>query len=256
MSRKILIEIQNVTLSFGENTIFENINLDVFENESIALIGPSGGGKTVLLKLLAGVYKPTKGRVLIHGEDWQSLESEEKHELAKKVGMMFQQSALFDTLTSIENIEFPIREHYDDRPEKEIKELAKSFLEMVNLAGSEDKLPSQLSGGMQKRLAIARALVLSPEVVFYDDPLAGQDPIQSDQMSNLIIDFKNKNRSTLIMASSKMKPAFNIADRIIMVVDKELLITGSPEETKAHKDPRVQQFINGNLEGPIKMRSL
>lgn len=255
MKKEIMIQVENVTLVLGGSVIFENINFTVYENEAIVLIGPSGSGKTVLLKLLAGIYKPTQGRVLIHGEDWQSLESEKKHLLAKKIGMMFQQSALFDTLTALENVEFPIREH-SNLPEDKIHSMSKEILTRVNLSDSFNKLPNQLSGGMQKRLAIARALVLNPEVIFYDDPVAGQDPIQSDQMSNLILEFKEKNRSTLVMATSHMRTAFKVADRIVMIINKQLLIAGTPEETKNHSDPRIQQFINGTIDGPIKMNAL
>ena len=247
-----MIVAKDVSLSLGGKPIFEDINLTIYESESIALIGPSGDGKTVLLKLLAGVFKPDKGKVLIHGENWQELESEQKHDLARKIGMMFQQGALFDTLTVLENIEFPIKEHLD-LSEKEMLEMSKDILEKVNLADSINKKPAQLSGGMQKRLAIARALVLNPEVIFYDDPVAGQDPIQSDQMSTLMIDFKEKNQSTLVMATSHMRTAFKVADRVLMVINKEVLDLGTPEETKGHTDPRVQQFINGRIEGPIKI---
>lgn len=251
MKSKIpMIEVQNVNLELGGKTILKNINQTIYEQESIVLIGPSGAGKTVFLKLLAGVYPPTKGKISIHGEDWQSLESEEKHNLAKKIGMMFQQGALFDTLTALENVEFPMREHFD-YPEEKIHELSKEILNRVNLSESYYKLPSELSGGMQKRLAIARALVLEPDVIFCDDPVAGQDPIQSDQMSDLIIEFQKKTQSTLIMATSDLRTAYKVADRILMVIDQEVIDTGSPSATKLHSDPRVQQFIKGDLEGPI-----
>ena len=255
MNKKPLIKVSNASLELAHKLVLEDVNLTINENESIVLIGPSGGGKTVLLKLLAGVYMPTKGHVTIHDEDWQNLQSEEKHHLARKVGMMFQQGALFDNLTAQENIEFPIKEHLQ-LTDEEAHELSKDILEKVNLGDSMNKLPSQLSGGMQKRLALARALVLSPEVAFYDDPVAGQDPIQRDQMRRLMLDYKNKNQSTLILSTSNMQTAFKMADRIFMVIDKQVFETGSPEETKKHPDPRVQQFINGDLEGPLKISKL
>lgn len=251
MKSERVIQAKNVTISFGEKVILKDINLDVLEHETLVFMGPSGSGKTVLLKTLAGIYAPTQGEVLIQGENWQSLESEEKHHLARKLGMLFQQGALFDTLTTLENVEFPIREH-NDLPEEEIHEHAKDLLRKVNLGDSFDLKPSELSGGMQRRLGIARALALNPEVIFYDDPVAGQDPIQSDQVSTLMMDFKKRNNSTLVVTTSNMKMAYKIADRIFMLIDQEMIETGSPEETKKHPDHRVQQFINGNLHGPIK----
>jgi phospholipid/cholesterol/gamma-HCH transport system ATP-binding protein len=251
MVKKIALEMRNATVELGHKEILKNINLQVFEGERVVLIGPSGGGKTVLIKAMAGVYPPTKGEILIEGEDWKSLESDEKHELARKLGMLFQRSALFDTLTTLENVEFPIREHYDFEEEK-IHRIAKDLLAKVNLSDSHHKLPSELSGGMQRRLGIARALALNPSIVFYDDPVAGQDPIQTYQMLELIMDFKTKHNSTLLISTSSMKVAYKIADRIIMVVDESIIDCGSPEQTKKHPDPRVQQFIHGEVEGPIK----
>lgn len=251
--QKVILSTQNVSKSFGSNVVLKDINLKIFEGESIVFIGPSGSGKSVLLKLLAGIYPPSSGQVFIRDENWQALESEEKHHLARKLGMMFQQGALFDTLTAFENVKFPINEHYD-LPEEEVNKMATDILARVNLQEAHHKIPSELSGGMQKRLAIARALVLNPEVVFYDDPVAGQDPIQSDLMSDLILEFKRKNNSTLVMSTSNMRTAFKVADRIFMVVHKEVIETGNPEQTKNHSDPRVQQFINGRVEGPLKAR--
>lgn len=251
MESKTAIKANNITIAFGDKIVLKDINLDIKEQETIVFIGPSGSGKTVLLKALAGIYPPTTGEILIQGENWQELESDEKHDLARKLGMLFQQGALFDTLSTLENVEFPIREHYE-LSEDEIHKHAKELLDKVNLSDSYDKKPSELSGGMQRRLGIARALALNPEIMFYDDPVAGQDPIQSDQVSSLMMEFKAKNKSTLIVTTSNMKVAFKIADRIFMLIDQQMIEAGSPEEIKKHPDPRVQQFISGSLSGPIK----
>lgn len=251
MERKIALWAKDITIAFKDKIILENINLKIYEHETVVFIGPSGGGKTVLLKTLAGIYPPSSGQVFIQGEDWQQLESEEKHHLARKLGMLFQQGALFDTMTTLENVEFPIREHYH-LSEEEIHEHAKELLRMVNLGDAFNLKPSELSGGMQRRLGIARALALNPEVLFYDDPVAGQDPIQSDQVSTLMMNFREKNNSTLVVTTSSMRLAYKVADRIFMVVDKQIIEAGSPEQTKKNSDPRIQQFINGNLTGPIK----
>lgn len=253
MDNKIAIDAQDITIGFGNKVILKDINLHIHEHETIVFIGTSGSGKTVLLKTLAGIYPPVKGNVFIQGEDWQQLESDEKHHLARKLGMLFQQGALFDTMTTLENVEFPIREHHalsDEEAHKHAKEL----LIKVNLEDSFDKKPSELSGGMQRRLGIARALALNPEVIFYDDPVAGQDPIQSDQVSSLMMEFKEKNKSTLVVTTSNMRVAYKIADRIFMLIGQEVIEAGTPEQTKNHKDPRIQQFIHGDLKGPIQIK--
>lgn len=254
MSQKIALELQNVTVTLGGKDILKNLNLKIYENEIVVIIGPSGSGKTVLLKTMAGLFPPSSGTVLIEGEDWQKIESEEKHHLAEKIGIMFQQSALFDQMTTLENVEFPLIEHFD-YPKEKVDQLAIELLKKVNLDEHQNKLPGELSGGMQKRLAIARALALNPSVVFYDDPVAGQDPIQSDQVAKLIKELKERNKSTTIIVSSNMRITFQLADRIFMVYNQGIIEAGTPEETWKSKNPIIQQFIHGNLEGPISIKS-
>lgn len=253
MNRKIELEMKDVTITLGNNEILKNINLKIYENEIVVLIGPSGSGKTVLLKSLAGLYTPSKGHIFIEGEDWQKIEGERKHHLTEKVGIMFQQSALFDQMTVLENVEFPLKEHFDYSKE-EVDRIAIELLKKVNLYEHLEKKPGELSGGMQKRLAIARALALSPSIVFYDDPVAGQDPIQSDQVTKLIKELKEKNNATTVIVSSNMRLAFELADRIIMVIDKSIIDSGTSEQTWNSTNPIIQQFIKGNLEGPISIR--
>ena len=251
------IEVKNVSMDLGGVPIFKNANLKVGKGEAVVIIGPSGGGKTVLLKTIAGVHKPTQGRVLVEGVDWQDLDSQGRHDLARRIGMLFQEGALFDSLSVLDNVAFPLREHNEnkDRSDKEILEVSKDLLGKVNLGGMDTKLPYELSGGMQKRLGIARALALNPQIIFYDDPTAGQDPVQSEQMADLIYDLKNQFNSTVVLVTSDMHVAYQIADRIIMVVGEDVVDCGSPQETKDNPDPRVQQFIHGRLEGPIDIRS-
>lgn len=249
----VTIEAKNVSIAFEGKKILENVNLKIDPHETLVIIGPSGAGKTVLLKMLAGVIAPTSGEVLIDGENWQKIESQHKHDLAQKVGMLFQQGALFDTLNCLENVEFPLKEHTDYEGEQ-LHKYARELLNMVNLLDAAHKMPSELSGGMQRRLGIARVLALHPELIFYDDPVAGQDPMQADQMLNLINKFKKQYNATVVMVTSNMKVAFRMASRIIMLVDHEAIITGMPEETQSHPDPRVQQFIHGRVEGPIKIK--
>jgi len=245
------LEMKKVTIELGGQVILKNVNLVVHKGESLVIIGPSGHGKTVLLKTLAGIFAPKTGQVLVEGEDWQALESEEKHHLAEKIGMLFQKDALFDSMTVAENINFPIKEHHLVS-EKQAQKVVKELLELVGLEDSADKFPHELSGGMQRRLGIARALALSPQIVFYDDPTAGQDPVRSDAMASYILDLKKKFDSTLITVTSDMSRAYQMADRIIMVVDQEVLEAGTPDSIKDNPDPRVQQFIHGWVNGPIR----
>ena len=253
--KKPVIELQNVTVVLGGKEILKNVSFKVEHGEILVIIGPSGSGKTVLLKTIAGVYHPNMGKVLVEGKDWEELKQDEKHDLSSRLGMLFQRNALFDSLTLQENIEFPLKEHFEYSDEK-MRKISLGLLKDVNLGDKSDRYPYELSGGMQKRLALARALALSPEIVFYDDPVAGQDPIQEDQMTDLILDLKKKFNSTVILVTSSMLTTYKMADRILMVVDGEVLDLGTPEETQASEDPRVQQFINGKLEGPIDFTKL
>lgn len=246
-----ILEMKDVTVELGGKVILQDVNLVIHEGESVVIIGPSGHGKTVLLKTLSGVYPPVKGRVFVEGEDWQSLESDEKHHLARKLGMLFQKDALFDSLTAAENIAFPLKEH-TEKTQEEIDTIVDELLEVVNLQDAHDKYPHELSGGMQRRLGIARALALSPKIVFYDDPTAGQDPIRSDAMAERILELKRQYNSTLITVTSDMMRAYQMADRILMVVGGEVLEAGTPQTIDENPDPRVQQFINGRLEGPVR----
>lgn len=250
--KKLVLELKDVTIELGGKIILKDISLKIYDQESIVIIGPSGHGKTVLLKTMAGIFRPTQGQVLIDGEDWQMLQTTEKHELARKLGMLFQNSALFDSLSVLDNVIFPMREH-NLWPENQLHDVAMNLLKRTNLANQEEKLPHELSGGMQRRLGIARALALNPKIVFYDDPVAGQDPVQSDEMADLILELKRENKSTLITVTSSMEIAYKMADRIFMVVDQEVIDAGSPAEVKKHPDARIQQFIHGRIEGPIQL---
>ncbi len=249
----IVIELQDVSISFDDETILKKVNLQVKSGEIFIIIGPSGGGKTVLLKLMAGVFKPTEGHVYCEGEEWINLKTEKRRELAKHIGVQFQKNALFDSLTAEENIAFPLKEHtkLDD---EEIQTRVKDCLLAVNLTNVGEKLPHDLSGGMRQRLSIARAIALNPEIIFYDDPTAGLDPINTDLMGDLILNLKQQNNTTVIIATHSMDLAYKLSSehgRIAFVADQEVIITGTKKETQESKDPRVQQFINGRLDGPL-----
>lgn len=247
---KPALKLIDVTVELGGETILENVNLTVNHGDTIVIIGPSGAGKTVLLKTMAGVYSPIRGHVFCEGEDWQNLQSEEKRNLAKKIGMQFQKSALFDSMTVAENVAFPLKEH-TSMDEIQIENRVRECLDSVGLLDAHNLYPHELSGGMKQRLGIARAIALNPEIIFYDDPTAGLDPINSDKMADLIMALKKKNNSTDIIVTHDMLRAYQLAGRIHLVADKTVIETGGEADTKSHPDARVQQFIHGRLTGPL-----
>lgn len=245
-----LIEFKNVAVGFGEDLILKNVNLKVNQGDTFVLIGPSGGGKTVLLKTMAGIYTPIEGQVFYKGVDVATLSQAARHELSLHLGMKFQKSALFDSLTLYENVAFPLKEqgHYS---EAKIDARIKECLEAVNLLSSSHLYPHEISGGMQQRLGIARAIAMKPDIILYDDPTAGLDPINTDKIIELIIDLKQKHNSTIVVVTHSMDVAYRLNGTIALVANQEVLITGNREQTEAHPDPRVQQFIHGRLVGPI-----
>lgn len=245
-----IIRLQDVTVAYDSHVVLDAVNLEIIKGESFVIVGPSGQGKTVLLKTLAGLITPQNGRVFIEQKDWVTLSPKERLPILKKMGILFQKNALFDSLTCLENIAFPLRET-TRLTEWEILKKAEFFLDAVGIPHARDLLPDEISGGMQKRLGIARALALDPEIIFYDDPTAGLDPITSKRIIELILNLKKEKGSTVIAITNDMNRAFQLADRMALVSDRGLLVTGTPEETKRHKDLRVQQFIHGALKGPL-----
>jgi phospholipid/cholesterol/gamma-HCH transport system ATP-binding protein len=244
------IEVDSIHMSFGHESLLRDVSVAIATGESFVLIGPSGQGKSTLLKIMAGLVEPIRGDVKIHGQNRRSMRSGERDEWSRKMGMLFQKNALFDSLTAAENVAFPLRE-VANAPEAEIRDAVDFYLEAVGLSHAKNLYPDEISGGMQKRLGIARALALKPQIVFYDDPTAGLDPITSRKIVQLIGELKVKMRTTVIAVTNDMNRADQMGDRIGMVVDTELIVCGTPEETKRHPDPRVQQFIHGSLQGPL-----
>lgn len=246
-----ILELIHVTMRLGEELVLKDISLKIFAGETIVLIGQSGSGKTVLLKTLAGVYEPTEGMSLCHGHAWSQLSVMGKHELSKAIGMQFQKGALFDNLTAQENVMFPILEH-TTVSETQAKEMALDCLRKVDLEKAAGMMPHDMSGGMRQRLGIARALALKPELLFLDDPTAGLDPVNTEKMVDLILELKNDINATLVMVTHSVSVAYQAADRIFLIADQTAIETGNAEQTKNHPDPRVQQFIQGRLDGPLK----
>ncbi len=245
-----LIELKSVNMSFDDTPIFKQIDVELFKDETLVLIGPSGQGKTVLLKMMCGLLEPTSGEVYFQGKAAHELRAAEKASLLRSIGVLFQKNALFDSLSVGDNIAFPLRET-TDKSEKEIDADVDKYLEAVGLSHAKSLFPDEISGGMQKRLGIARALALEPKIVFYDDPTAGLDPITSRSIVALILNLKKQFGSTVVSITNDMNRAYQMADRIGMVTQGEYILTGTPTETKSHLDPRVQQFIHGQINGPL-----
>jgi phospholipid/cholesterol/gamma-HCH transport system ATP-binding protein len=244
------IECREVSKAFEDVLLLHSVNLQVAKGETLVLIGPSGQGKSVFLKMLCGLLPPTQGEVLHQGDNLYQISEKQRNLKMQVIGMLFQKNALFDSLTCAENIAFPLRE-ITNLSESEIGDKITHFLEAVELPHARDLYPHEISGGMQKRLGIARALALDPKLIFYDDPTAGLDPITSRTIIDLILHLSEQNNSTVVAITNDMGRAYQMADRIGMIVDRELVITGNVEQTKTHQDPRVHQFITGALEGPL-----
>lgn len=244
------LSLHDVSLAFGDSVLLDRVNLNVAKGESVVLVGPSGEGKTVVLKLFAGLLKPTSGTVLIDGKDLNNLTHDEQVEILLKMGMLFQKNALFDSLSVGENIAFPLRQK-TRLTHVQIQEKVGYFLEEVGIGHARELFPDEISGGMQKRLGIARALALAPQIVLYDDPTAGLDPITSRKIVELILRLRQEHKSTVVAVTNDMARAYQMADRIAMLVNGELIVTGNKAQTLAHRDPRVAQFVRGELEGPL-----
>ena len=249
-----MIEVKDVSISFEDVPILDGINLTIKAGETFVLIGPSGQGKSVLLKLLGGILGPSRGEILIDRQNLNTIGSKERGHLQKRMGMLFQKNALFDSLTVGENIAFPLAELTELTP-VEIQEKVDYFLQEVGLSQAKNLFPDEISGGMQKRLGIARALALDPEIIFYDDPTAGLDPITSRMIVQLILRLQEQRSSTVVVITNDMNRAYQLADRIGLVIDQKLIVTGTEEETKKHSDPRVHQFIRGLLDGPLTVQT-
>jgi phospholipid/cholesterol/gamma-HCH transport system ATP-binding protein len=218
----------------------------------MVVIGGSGSGKTVLIKCVIGLIQPDKGKIDVDGVEITSLNEREMNEVRKKYGMLFQGGALFDSLTVWENVGFGLRQHTELK-DGEIRKIASEKLGLLGLRNIEDLMPAELSGGMKKRVSLARAIAMEPEILLYDEPTTGIDPVVADAINELIIQMKEKLSVTSIAITHDMKSAYKIADRIAMLYQGEIIEVGTPEEIKGSSNPIVQQFIQGRSEGPIKI---
>lgn len=240
--RDTCIDIVNVHKSFGGQSVLNGLSLKIPRGEITVILGQSGIGKSVLLKHMIGLLQPDRGRVSVDGIDIAGLNSEELNNLRKKFGMLFQGAALFDSFNVFDNVAFPLREH-TDYDENKIRELVKKKLSLVGLHGVEEKMPSELSGGMRKRVGLARAIALEPEIILYDEPTTGLDPIMTDSVDNLILETQKELKITNVVISHDIDSALKIADKIAMIDDGKIVAEGTVEEFKKSADEKVQKFI-------------
>lgn len=244
------IKIDNLYKSFGQKQVLKGVNLEVEEGEIMVIIGQSGSGKSVLLKHIIGIMKPDAGEIYVDGQVMNAFTERELLKMSRKFGMLFQGSALFDSLTVEENVAFGLRRH-TTLSDEEIKKVVRSSLERVGLRDIEHLLPYELSGGMKKRVGLARAIAYGPEIILYDEPTTGLDPIRADAINNLILQLKRDLNVTSIVITHDMNSTYKVADRIAMLYEGRIIEVGSTEEIRNSPNPIVQQFINGRATGPI-----
>jgi phospholipid/cholesterol/gamma-HCH transport system ATP-binding protein len=246
----IKIRVVNLHKSFKANHVLRGVHLEVEPGESMVVIGGSGSGKTVLIKCIIGLIRPDEGQIYVDGLEITSLNEQKMNEVRKKFGMLFQGGALFDSMRIWENVGFGLRQQ-NRLNEEEIKRIASEKLRLVGLKNIEDLMPAELSGGMKKRVSLARAIAMEPEILLYDEPTTGIDPIMADAINSLIVQMREKLNVTSIAITHDMKSAYKIADRIAMLFQGKIIEVGTTEEIKNSPNPIVQQFIQGKSEGPV-----
>ncbi len=239
-----LIRIRQLNITFGTKTVLNGIDLDVYPGETLAVIGPSGTGKSTVMKVLTGLLPPTSGSVVIDGQETCRFSEEEWDGLRRRMGVVFQYSALFDFLSVGENVAFGLRKHFR-LPEEEIQSNVRELLEMVGMPGTEQMMPAELSGGMKKRVGLARALAMRPQMVFYDEPTSGLDPVMTMTISRLIRKTQQQMGVTSLLVTHDMESVFYAADRIAMLYDGKIVQIGTVDEIKNSTNPVVAAFIRG-----------
>lgn len=245
-----MIEIKDLCKTFGNNIVLKDLSMTINEGETKVVIGRSGVGKSVFLKNIVGILKPDSGSIKINGQEMTDLSEQEYNKFRMEMGMVFQGGALFDSLNVGENVSFVLDEFMQlDR--QTVKDRVEEALGLVNLLGIEEMMPSELSGGMKKRVSLARVLCMKPQMIFYDEPTTGVDPITADAINNLIIDLSHKLKVTSVVVTHDMNSAYKVADSIAMFYHGRVIAEGRPDEIRNTRHPVVKQFIHGEARGPI-----
>lgn len=238
------VKVKSLSKSFGQQKVLRGIDLEVAAGQTLSVLGRSGTGKSVLLKLIIGLEKPDSGSIFVHGEEVTKMPMKELNEVRKKVGFLFQQAALYDSMTVEENVAFPLRRHThlsDSERKKRVRELLAS----VGMDHDTQKLPSEISGGMQKRVGLARALALDPEILLFDEPTAGLDPITASEIDDLIVKLQKERHITSVVVTHDIHGARTVSDRLALMRDGEILIQGAFDDLQKSRDPFVVQFLKG-----------
>lgn len=249
-TRTPLVRVRGLRFSRGERVIFDELDLDIARGQVTAIMGPSGAGKTTLLKLIAGLLHPDAGTIEVDGQDVASLNRAELFELRTRMGMLFQSGALLTDLTVFENVAYPLREH-SRLPESVLRRLVLMKLEAVGLRGASQLMPSALSGGMARRVALARAVALDPMIIMYDEPFTGQDPISMGVLVSLIRQLNDASAMTSLVVSHDVRETLSIADHVYLIANGRLVCQGPPEKLNAEPSPWVRQFVDGLPDGPV-----
>lgn len=247
-----MIEITDLRKSFESKVVLDGVDLTIEKGKITVIIGRSGEGKSVLIKHIIGLLRPDSGKILLDDVEITALREREFNELRKRFGMLFQGAALFDSMTVAENVGFPLVEH-TNLNEEDVLKIVKEKLRRVGLEGVDDLMPAELSGGMKKRVGLARAIVMDPEIVLFDEPTAGLDPIMSDSIADLVLETQRALHTTYIVITHDITLTYKIADKIAMLHEGRIIEQGSVEEMKANQNPIVRQFLEGRAQGPIKV---
>jgi len=247
---EVIVRFSRVTKSFDGNVVLNELDLDIIRGETLVVMGRSGCGKSVLLKHILGLLRPESGSIYFKGEDITKFNRKKLFQMRMHFGMLFQSAALFDSMTVGENVALPLRKH-TNLSDEEIEGIVEEKLRLVGLTGVMDKHPAELSGGMKKRVGLARAVVMNPEVVLYDEPTTGLDPIMADVINELINRLKNELEITSVVVTHDIKSAYRVADRMAMLHEGKIIYEATPEEVKVTDNEIVRQFIEGRATGPI-----
>ena len=246
-----LVELRNLTFGYGERAILDGMSLRIARGKVTAVMGASGGGKTTVLRLIGGQCRAQKGEVLFDGHDVGSFDQKTLYAARRRMGMLFQFGALFTDSTVFDNVAFPLREH-TDLPEALVRDVVLMKLNAVGLRGARDLMPSQISGGMARRVAMARAIVLDPDLIMYDEPFAGLDPISLGTSAQLIRQLNDTLGITSVIVSHDLEETFRIADQVVILANGKIAAQGTPDEVRNSQDPLVHQFVHALADGPVR----